>query len=141
VLWLINRVAPSFKTIADFRKDHAKAIVGVCQAFVAFCRTQGAVWQRASGDRRHEDRRGCQPQAGDHAQERGQGERGVGAQDRRASGSNGRSDHEEGTQEAAVDVAKALAALKERREEIKRQSDELARNSLSQLVVSERDAS
>ena len=27
VQWLINRVSPSFKTIADFRKDHAAAIV------------------------------------------------------------------------------------------------------------------
>src|SRR5262249_50825246 len=25
VLWLINRLAPDFKTIADFRKDHAQA--------------------------------------------------------------------------------------------------------------------
>jgi transposase len=41
VLWLINRLAPSFKTIADFRKDHAAAIVGVCRAFIRFCREQG----------------------------------------------------------------------------------------------------
>src|SRR3981081_2340633 len=40
VLWLINRVAPSFKTIADFRKDHPKSIVGVCRSFIAFCRGQ-----------------------------------------------------------------------------------------------------
>jgi len=40
VMWLINRLAPSFKTIADFRKDHAAAIVRVCRAFIAFCREQ-----------------------------------------------------------------------------------------------------
>jgi transposase len=40
VLWLINRVTPAFKTIADFRKDHAEAIVGVCRAFIRFCREQ-----------------------------------------------------------------------------------------------------
>lgn len=40
VLWLINRVRPSFKTIADFRKDHPEAIVGVCRSFIAFCREQ-----------------------------------------------------------------------------------------------------
>src|ERR1700732_3785459 len=28
VLWLINRIAPAFKTIADFPKDHPQAIVG-----------------------------------------------------------------------------------------------------------------
>jgi transposase len=38
VMWLINRLTPSFKTIADFRKDHPEAIVGVCRAFVQYCR-------------------------------------------------------------------------------------------------------
>src|SRR6266702_2421583 len=40
VMWLINRLMPSFKTIADFRKDHAGAIVRVCRAFIEFCREQ-----------------------------------------------------------------------------------------------------
>lgn len=40
VMWLLNRLTPSFKTIADFRKDHAKGIVGVCRAFIVFCREQ-----------------------------------------------------------------------------------------------------
>ena len=40
VMWLLNRLTPSFKTIADFRKDHAKGIVGVCRAFIRFCREQ-----------------------------------------------------------------------------------------------------
>src|ERR1043166_2758943 len=40
VHWLINRVRPPFKTIADFRKDHPQAIVGVCRAFTQFCREQ-----------------------------------------------------------------------------------------------------
>src|ERR1700704_656652 len=31
VMWLINRLTPAFKTIADFRKDHAEAIVKVCR--------------------------------------------------------------------------------------------------------------
>src|SRR5580704_12719487 len=38
VMWLINRLTPAFKTIADFRKDHARAIVGVCRSFIRFCR-------------------------------------------------------------------------------------------------------
>src|SRR3979490_2500567 len=38
VMWLIKRLTPGFKTIADFRKDHARAIVGVCRAFIRFCR-------------------------------------------------------------------------------------------------------
>src|SRR5881396_2145092 len=40
VMWLLNRLTPSFKTIADFRKDHARAIVGVCRAFIRFCGEQ-----------------------------------------------------------------------------------------------------
>ena len=40
VMWLINRLTPAFKTIADFRKDHAKGIVGVCRSFIVFCREQ-----------------------------------------------------------------------------------------------------
>src|SRR5258708_19858388 len=40
VFGLINRLTPSFKTIADFRKDHVAAIVGVCRAFIRFCREQ-----------------------------------------------------------------------------------------------------
>src|SRR5437667_941619 len=40
VMWLLNRLTPSFKTIADFRKDHAEAIIAVCRAFIRFCREQ-----------------------------------------------------------------------------------------------------
>ena len=41
VLWLVGRVQPAFKTIADFRKDHGAAIIGVARAFTAFCRGLG----------------------------------------------------------------------------------------------------
>src|SRR5258708_21664816 len=40
VMWLINRLTPAVKTNADFRKDHREAIVGVCRAFIRFCREQ-----------------------------------------------------------------------------------------------------
>jgi transposase len=41
VMWLVRRLAPDFKTIADFRRDNGAAIVGTCRAFVLFCRDQG----------------------------------------------------------------------------------------------------
>jgi transposase len=41
VMWLVRRLAPDFKTIADFRRDNGPAIVGACRAFVLFCRDQG----------------------------------------------------------------------------------------------------
>jgi transposase len=41
VMSLLRRLAPDFKTIADFRRDNGAAIVGACRAFVLFCRDQG----------------------------------------------------------------------------------------------------
>jgi hypothetical protein len=40
-MWLLRRLAPDFKTIADFRRDNSVAIVGTCRTFVLFCRAQG----------------------------------------------------------------------------------------------------
>ncbi len=36
--WLTGRLAPDFKTIADFRKDNGEAIQKVCREFVLLCR-------------------------------------------------------------------------------------------------------
>ncbi len=38
VLWLTGRLAPDFKTIADFRRDSGPAIRATCQQFVVLCR-------------------------------------------------------------------------------------------------------
>ena len=38
VMWLTCRLAPDYKTIADFRKDYGKAIRKVCAEFVVLCR-------------------------------------------------------------------------------------------------------
>jgi transposase len=38
LIWLTGRLTPDFKTIADFRKDNAKAIGNVCREFVLLCR-------------------------------------------------------------------------------------------------------
>jgi hypothetical protein len=38
VLWLLRRLAPDFKTIADFRKDNAKGLQAVCRQFTLLCR-------------------------------------------------------------------------------------------------------
>src|SRR6266508_660137 len=38
MIWLTGRLAPDFKTIADFRMDNGKAIREVCREFVALCR-------------------------------------------------------------------------------------------------------
>jgi transposase len=38
LMWLTGRLAPDFKTIADFRKDNGAAIRLVCREFVMLCR-------------------------------------------------------------------------------------------------------
>jgi transposase len=38
LMWLTGRLAPDFKTIADFRKDNRTAIRQVCREFVLLCR-------------------------------------------------------------------------------------------------------
>jgi transposase len=38
LIWLTARLAPDFKTIADFRRDNGPAIRKVCAQFVALCR-------------------------------------------------------------------------------------------------------
>ena len=41
LIWLTGKLAPDFKTIADFRKDNGKAIREACRAFVSLCRELG----------------------------------------------------------------------------------------------------
>jgi transposase len=38
LMWLTGRLAPDFKTIADFRKDNGPAIRATCRRFVDLCR-------------------------------------------------------------------------------------------------------
>ena len=37
LMWLMRRLTPDFKTIANFRKDNGKAIRNVCRQFVVLC--------------------------------------------------------------------------------------------------------
>ena len=43
--WLLGRLAPDHKTIADFRKDNGPAIKKVCAQFVELCRQMGLLAQ------------------------------------------------------------------------------------------------
>src|SRR5277367_1071457 len=38
LMWLTGRLAPDFKTIADFRKDNGPAIRATCRRFIDLCR-------------------------------------------------------------------------------------------------------
>jgi len=41
VMWLLGRLVPDHKTVADFRKDNGHAIRKVCARFVELCREMG----------------------------------------------------------------------------------------------------
>jgi transposase len=41
LMWLMRRLTPDHKTIADFRKDNLKAIAGVCRRFKQLCGEMG----------------------------------------------------------------------------------------------------
>lgn len=41
LMWLLRRLTPDHKTIADFRRDHVTAVKGVCREFNLLCRRLG----------------------------------------------------------------------------------------------------
>ncbi len=43
VMWLTGKLAPDFKTIANFRRDHGGAIQAACRRFVVLCRNLGLI--------------------------------------------------------------------------------------------------
>jgi transposase len=50
VMWLLSRLAPDHKTIADFRKDNG---LGASQGLCALCRTLPRDGSSRDGERRH----------------------------------------------------------------------------------------
>jgi transposase len=138
VMWLTHRAAPAFKTIADFRKDHPQAIVGTCRAFVRFCREQSLIGgELLAIDGTKIDAVASRKQV----ITRKDLEKAVVAVDRKIAAylaQMDEADRNEGAPEmAGVDVAAAVAVLRARREEIQQQAEMLARQGLSQLVLTE----
>ncbi|MDB5479108.1 MAG: Transposase domain protein [Caulobacteraceae bacterium] len=141
VQWLVNQVTPSFKTIADFRRDHPEALVAVTGAFVQFCRGQGlygaemvaidgtkieAVASRqkvVTPARLQKQIAAIEAKVAEH----------LAAMDA--------ADREEASAEAQVgDVAAALEALKAQREALQAKAKALADKGLTQEVEGEADA-
>lgn len=141
VLWLIRRLSPSFKTIADFRKDHPSAIVGVCRAFVRFCRDQslyGGVVLAIDGTKIEAVASRKQVITPKSLEKK------MASIDSKIAEylvAMDEADREKPTAEpVAADVAAALKALREHREKVRRQAEALAAEGLSQQVVSEPEA-
>jgi transposase len=141
VMWLINRLTPAFKTIADFRKDHAGAIVGVCRAFIRFCREQslfGAELLAIDGTKIAAVASRKQVITPKRIEKMNA------AIDRKIADyltSMDATDREEPrTAGAPADVAAAIEALKAQKLRLQGQAQELAAGGLNQLVVSEPEA-
>ena len=45
LMWLTGRLAPDFKTIANFRKDNGRGVRRVCKEFVVVCRKLNLISQ------------------------------------------------------------------------------------------------
>jgi len=141
VMWLLNRLTPSFKTIADFRKDHAEAIVGVCRAFIRFCREQslfGAELLAIDGTKIAAVASRKQVMTPQRIEKMNA------AIDRKIAEyltSMDEADREEpGAAGKAVDVAAAIAALKAQKQRLQGQAQDLAARGLKQMVMTEREA-
>lgn len=141
VMWLINRLAPVFKTIADFRKDHPEAIIGVCRAFIRFCREQslfGAELLAIDGTKIAAVASRKQVITPKRLAKQNA------AIDRKIAEYLAALDEADGQESDAepvpTDVAAAVAALRKQREKLQRQAEELAREGLKQTVVSEPEA-
>lgn len=141
VMWLIDRVQPSFKTIADFRRDHSDAIVKTCRAFVLFCRRQSLM----AGDAVAID--GTKIAAAASRKKvitpKKLAER-LAAVERKIKQhleAMDEADRQEGAEPTdRVDVAGALAALEAQRATIQQQARELREQGLKQRVEGESDA-
>jgi transposase len=140
VLWLIRRLSPSFKTIADFRRDHPAAIVGVCRAFVRFCREQslyGGELLAIDGTKIAavaSRKKVITPKSL---------EKRLTALDAKIAeylAAMDVADRAEAPQAEPGDVATALAALRAKRQALQEQAEALATDGLAQRVVGERDA-
>jgi transposase len=141
VMWLIKRLRPGFKTIADFRKNHARAIVGVCRAFISFCREQslfGAELLAIDGTKIAAVASRKQVITPARIAKMNA------AIDRKIAeylASMDEADREEPKAAIAqADVAEAIEVLKAQKERLQAQARELAARGLKQLVVTEPEA-
>ena len=141
VMWLINRLTPAFKTIADFRKDHAEAIVKVCRAFIGFCREQslfGAELLAIDGTKIAAVASRKQVMTPKRIEQMNA------AIDRKIADYLASMDDADREEPAAAgkpaDVAAAIEALKAQKERLQAQAQDMAARGLKQMVMTEPQA-
>jgi transposase len=144
VMWLVGGLTPSFKTIADFRKDHPEAIGEACRAFILFCGQMSLLGgQVIAIDGTKVEAVASRKQV---ITPKGV-EKTIAAIDRKIADHLAAMDEADREEEAAstapVDkaaVGKALEALRAKREKARQQAETLEKRELSQLVVTEPEA-
>ena len=63
VMWLLGKLRPDFKTIADFRRDNLEALKKVCREFTLLVPEAEVIWRRVGGHRREQVQSGEQSAA------------------------------------------------------------------------------
>lgn len=138
--WLLRRLRPDFKTVADFRKDNGEGIAAACRAFVRFAVARGLFGGRvvavdgsrfaaASSARRRQTR---DEVAAEIRAQAGEIERYLGAV----------AEADAATDEAEVEAERArlTAAVDELRSAVEKKREALARTAAKSLVVDEPEA-
>ena len=140
LMWLMSRLAPDFKTIADFRKDNGPALVAACRAFVLFCREQnlvaghtvavdGTKFRAAASSRQVKGRREIEEE-----------QKRIDARTGAYLAALDEADGSEGAPPDRVAVAEALEALRDRRAVLDMTAGELEATSRTTVVETEPDA-
>jgi transposase/uncharacterized protein with PIN domain len=140
-MWLLGRLAPDHKTIAEFRRTNTQALVAVCAAFVQFARSRrliggstvaidGSKIQAVASRKAVVHKRELAAEAQRNAQQIEQYLGLLDAQDRQEGCGRPRGD----------DVRKALQQLQSRQANIQADLDRLAQSRSTTIVRGEPDA-
>jgi len=140
-MWLLGRLAPDFKTIAEFRRRNTQSLVDVCASFVDFARCQGLIKgtmvaidgtkiQAVASPKAILSAAELAKRAKRNADEIAEYLQALDAQDEQEAGSDVR----------GADVRDALAQLHEQREQIRQQVEQLAAAQGNSLVHTEPEA-
>jgi transposase len=140
-MWLLGRLAPDFKTIAEFRRRNTPGLIAVCASFVNFACSKGLIKgtmvaidgtkiKAVASRKAIVSAAELAKRAKRNADEIAQYLQALDAQDEREAGSDVRD----------ADVRDALAQLHEQREQIKQQVEQLAGVPGNSLVHTEPEA-
>lgn len=138
-MWLLRRLAPDFKTIADFRRDNGAAIVGACRAFILFCRDQGLFTARLVALDGSKFRAAASPRRIINREQIGREIAKIDEQIAEYLVTLDQEDDAEPSETRAVTAA-ALSALKERRQDLDAMAARLVAEGRQTMVEGESDA-